>query len=82
MADLMTREKFTEVLRALIIERYPWASDAEKLARFMAAVDRTLSGSAEGPYWNPDGDTTRDAWRAIGGKGRPTRKALRALPAS
>lgn len=76
----MTREKFTETLRALIVERHAWAADADKLARFMGAVAATLRGDAGGPYFDHTGNATKDAWRAIGGKGRPSLKALRALP--
>lgn len=75
----MTREKFTEALRALIVQRHTWAGDAAKLARFMASVDATLN-AGDGPYYDHTGDATKDAWRAIGGKGRPSLKALRALP--
>lgn len=73
----MTKADFLREYRAAIIAAYPWAQDAAKLERFMQSVSATINGAAT---WNHDGEAVRAAWRAIGGKGRPTLKALRALP--
>ena len=43
----------------------------------MLSVRATLRGPVA--TWNFDGPATVAAWRAIGGKGKPTLKALRAL---
>lgn len=74
----MNRQSFISTYRAELIARFPWAQDADKLQRFMASVETTISTSAA--TWNHDGEAVTAAWRAIGGKGKPTLKALRALP--
>lgn len=73
----MTREEFLAAYRAALVDAYMWASDDAHLSRFMDSVQRTLNGASA---WNHDGDAVVTAWRAIGGKGKPTLKALRALP--
>ena len=72
----MTKQAFLAAYRAALVA-YPWAADAARLDKFMASVAATI----EGPHatWNHDGDAVTAAWRAIGGKGKPTLKALRAL---
>ena len=72
----MTKDGFATALQTELVTRYAWAQDADKLARFMASVRATLDG---GMTWNNDGDAALAAWRAIGGKGKPTYKALHAL---
>lgn len=76
--DTMTKSAFLTTYRAELLARYPWARDVAKLDRFMASVERTITTLAQ--PWNKDGTATVAAWRAIGGKGEPTYKALRALP--
>lgn len=73
----MTKTQFIERYRAELSQRYTWAQDTDKLARFMASVETTLRGPAA--TWNHDGEAVTAAWRAIGGKGKPALKALRAL---
>ncbi len=75
---VVTRAAFLAAYREALAV-YPWAADAARLARFLASCDATLS--TDRATWNHDGDAVVAAWRAIGGKGRPTLKALRALPA-
>jgi hypothetical protein len=72
----MTRELFLTAYRKQLLHRYTWAADATKLDRFMQSVQETLSG---GNTWNHDGEAVTTAWKVIGGKGKPTKKALRAL---
>jgi hypothetical protein len=74
----MTRTGFLVALRAELLKRYPWAQDAMRLERFMSGVRDTITGV--GNNWCKDGDAADAAWKAIGGKGKPTYKALRALP--
>ena len=73
-----TKTAFIEYYKSEIVARYPWAQNAEKLARFMSSVSGTLSGPVA--TWNHEGEAVTAAWRAIGNKGKPTLKALRALP--
>lgn len=72
----MTRTAFLAAYRAHLVAMYPWTADANKLDRFMTGVEDTLNG---GHQWNHDGQAVTAAWREIGGKGKPTLKALRAL---
>lgn len=72
----MTKKAFYAALKAEL-KKYPWAADAAKLDRFMAHVEETME-------WGKNlvtiGDSFHAAWKAIGGKGKATFKALRALP--
>lgn len=74
----MTQVQFIKAYREQLLATYPWAQDEAKLKRFMASVAFTISGDAK--TWNHDGEAVTAAWRAIGGKGKPTMKALRNLP--
>lgn len=74
-----TRETFLTTYREGLINDYPWAHDAAKLARFMQSVEHTIS--TEAATWNHDSPTAKRAYKAIGGLGTYSRKALRALPA-
>lgn len=73
----MNRTIFLATYRTELLARFPWAQDAAKLDKFMASVALTISTTSA--TWNHDGDAVTAAWRAIGGKGKPTLKALRAL---
>ena len=75
----MNQQAFIALYRAELIKRYPWAQDAAKLDKFMASCTETVSTVRT--TWNHDGEAVTAAWRGIGGKGKPTLKALRALPA-
>lgn len=73
----MTKTAFLAAMRAECIARYPWAADTAKLDRFMESVQFTIESKVWS--WNHDGAACVAAWAAIGGKGKPTMKALRAL---
>lgn len=75
----MTRKQFLAGYRAALIAGYAWAADADKLARFMQGVEDTLAGTSN--RWHHKGPAVTATWRGLGGKGVPTLKALRALPA-
>lgn len=75
----MNRAAFLTAYRTRLLTAYTWTSDTGKLERFLSSVTETLAGRATS--WNHDGDCVTAAWRDIGGRGRPTLKALRALPA-
>jgi hypothetical protein len=76
----MTRSAFLTAYRGRLVALYAWAQDTAKLDRFMASVEQTLS--TKRATWNHSGQAVTDAWYAIGGgKGIPSLKALRALPA-
>ena len=73
----MTQTAFITSYRLELISRYDWASNPERLAKFMKSVSDTLNGANS---WNHDGEAVTAAWRTIGGKGKPSKKALQALP--
>lgn len=73
----MNKQSFLTQYEATLKATHPWATDAEKLARFMDSVRETIT--TQKSTWNHDGEAVTAAWKAIGGKGKPTLKALRAL---
>lgn len=73
----MTKAAFLAAYEFQLMARYTWARDTAKLTRFLAAAAETISTTRSN--WNHDGEAVTAAWRAIGGKGRPTLKALRGL---
>ena len=73
----MTKTQFLAAYETAL-RSCPWTADGAKLDRFMSSVRATLDGANT---WNHDGDCCTAAWRAIGGKGKPTLRGLRALPA-
>lgn len=84
---MSTRQKFLTELRAAILERYSgpdktgldgWANNPDKLDAFLSVTLRTIEG--EKNLVNLKGEAMTAAWRAVGGKGKPTYKGLRALP--
>jgi len=74
----MTKQAFLDAYRAQLLVFYTWAHDADKLARYMTSVRETLDG---GNSWHCDVKTpsVKLAWKAIGGTGKLTLKALRGL---
>lgn len=76
----MNKSRFLTLYRDELNKRYEWAQDAVKLERFMSSVAATINGTGPGT-WNHEGEAVTAAWRAMGGKGKPTKKALRELPA-
>jgi hypothetical protein len=76
----MTREAFLQAYRSALLDRYDWAHDAPNLDRFMASCEEVLAGNRDTRGWDYQHDACKAAWKAIGGKGRVTLKALRALP--
>lgn len=75
----MTKQDYYEALRSELRENHAWAADDAKLDRYMDAVRETLEEGRSGYQY--DGPASTAAWRSLGGKGAPTLKALRALPA-
>ena len=71
----MTKSSFLSEYRKAVYA-LPWASNPDKLERFMESCRATINGAST---WQYDGELSVKAWRAIGGKGKPTLKALRAL---
>ena len=74
-----TRQDFLREYRQALLRDYcdGWAALPGRLDRFMQSVADTLAG---GNSWLAEGDSLRAAWLMLGGTGRPTLKALRALP--
>lgn len=77
MTGAMTRAAFL-VAYEKQVRAYQWAGDQARFETFMAKVRETLDGRGIPWAWNSDGSIA--AWKEIGGKGKPTLKALRALP--
>ena len=75
-----TKSGFVLAIEREIVQRHAWAKDAAKLATFMDAVRNTITTTASGHIWHHQGPASDAAWREIGGKGKPSLKALRALP--
>ncbi len=75
---MTTKRAFICEYKERLIAAYPWTQDKDKLDRFLSSCLATMDGSDDS--WNHDGDIARDAYKAIGGKGTMTLKALRALP--
>lgn len=80
----MTKQAFLQLYRLMLAQdkepHMQWAKDEAKLDRYMASVSATIHGEATS--WNHDAPTALRAYRALGGKGKMTLKALRALPES
>lgn len=73
----MTKLAFLTAYRAQMVAQYEWAKDGGKLDSFMHSVMSTIYSPKCTWVW--DGPSTKAAWQAIGGKGKPTLKGLRAL---
>lgn len=58
------------------LTKHPWSSDQERFTKALEAVKRTLEGSRSCAFT----ESWVVAWREIGRKGKPTYKALHALP--
>lgn len=71
-----TKARFKEILLEYI-RVYPWWNDETKQRNAIEAIDNTLAGgfdcAIDGPAWV-------NAWKACGQKGKPTYKAIHALP--
>ncbi|NBW23492.1 MAG: hypothetical protein EBR82_87680, partial [Caulobacteraceae bacterium] len=72
----MTKQKFITIYREKVLALAP-AIDSEILERFMQSVSDTIENKANN--WKFNGPSSVAAWREIGGKGKLTLKALRAL---
>lgn len=78
MGTEMTKAAFLAAYREKIVSTYTWGSDPKRLESFMTEVVRTITPGQTG-VWSHEGPTTTFAWQSIGGKGKPTLKALREL---
>jgi hypothetical protein len=75
---MMTRSEFIKFYRVYVCMTYDWTNDAHRFEGFMAKVNETLTTDRTTWKWNDNG--AKVAWKAIGGKGKLTLKALRAMP--
>lgn len=75
----MTREDFITAYEAALKIRWPWASNADQLKRYMGGVRDTLFHGKN--TWICDGECVRTAWSTIGQPGKPNLKKIRALKA-
>lgn len=77
----VTKERFAvEYEKRLKASGYGWVENADKLARFMAALRNTIRGTSRYGAWAHDGPITAATWRHLGLPGKPSLKGLRALP--
>jgi len=74
----MTKTELLAAYRADLLERYAWAVNINNLDRMVSSAERTIRTTAA--TWHHNGISMSAAWRRLGGKGRPTLKAMRALP--
>lgn len=79
---MITREQFIAAYRAELMAPpvMAWVVDPIRLERFMATVAETLASTRGSGSWSHDGPVAAKVWRALGLPGKPTLKALRALP--
>lgn len=75
---MITKKVLCAALEEKLVEMYPWAQDKQKLDNFMGSFRRTIAGKSS--FCTVDGDALKAAWKDLGGKGKITYKALRALP--
>lgn len=73
----MTKTEFLKTYETLLSD-LPWARVPGKLETFMSSCRETITGPVA--TWQHDGKLSQSAWRAIGGHGRVTLRALRSLP--
>lgn len=73
----MSKEDYIEAYAKMVKAECPWAADEERFTNFMAGMRLTVEG--RGTVWIHDGPVAVAAWKSLGGKGKPTLKALRAL---
>lgn len=73
-----TKENFRSILLREL-SKYEWAKDEARFTKAMDAVDRTLNGTYSCAI---DGASWIMAWRECGFKGKPTYKAIHAMPAT
>ncbi len=80
MTNSLSKPEFLRVYREMLEAEpgYTWAQDAARLERFMTSVRCTIETQAN--TWNLDSPVAARAWKAIGGKGKLSYKALRGLP--
>lgn len=80
-APTPTREAFLAAYRKQL-ESMGWAAQPGALDRFMDNVERSLRGAEKGTWSPRNQQHALKAYRAIGGKGPITMKALLALPST
>lgn len=76
----MTKAEFLAEYRRTLVRTYSWPNDyPEKLETFITQTAATIRGNVAlvGLVNSP---AVIETWQTLGGKGRPTLKALRALP--
>ena len=71
------QERYIAIYIDEVQKRYPWAQDESKLAKARAHITQAIA--AKRNEWQIDGEAGVAAFRALGGKGKPTFKAIFAL---
>ena len=79
---MLTKQNFLSAFKAAIkAKNPPWLADDVndvKLDNFMAVVYKTLTTKSIPWMWNTP--LSFETWKSLGGKGKPTLKAMRAMP--
>lgn len=75
---MTTKQQFLSILRREL-SKHEWARDADRLDKAMESAAQTLNGRRTCVI---ESESWITAWKEIGMKGKPTYKALHALPES
>lgn len=74
-----TKARFLEEYEKALVRLYAWAEERVKKDEFLAAARDAIYHPELPVAWHHGSPAARDAWRALGGRSRPTLQALRAL---
>ena len=71
------QERYIAIYIDEVSRLYPWAQDEAKLAKARNTIAQAIADKRN--EWQIDGQAGLAAWRALGGKGKPTFKAIHSL---
>lgn len=71
------QQRFIDEYRKSLIKRYSWAKDEKRLEAFIESCKEALAGRRS--MWGYQGSAVDDAYRAAGGTGRISMKAIQNL---
>jgi hypothetical protein len=74
----MTKTQLFSLYKERLHAEYLWAKDATRLNKYLDSFWQTITTEAN--TWNNDSFVLQAIWREQKLKGKPTYKALRALP--
>lgn len=73
-----TKAQFLAAYRKRLEHSTAWGEDTAMMDRFMLSVQKSIT--TEATTWACSGEHLKAVWKELGCKGKPTYKALRALP--